>query len=290
YVGNSPLSRTDPTGYCYAVGPLCQVAGGGFTNVTQALTSWNMSWRIPIFATVTWGRVSFGVGGSLWSGEGGGFFGRGGFFRPYVTFRIGLPFPVFDPRVLMVGLGQEMSPADEKIVGAVVAGGRVVWDFVIGDTIDAAVDTGVAATEGDWGGVVVGAATLGCEVGKLCKAVGKVARLIPGSDRVLDRAGRWVRGVFRSNTDIDDVAQGIGGGHAFRKHAGEFGFETPEEMVQHVERVMRKPTATRSQQSGRTGYWDDATQSVVIHDPSHLDGGTVFRPRDGRAYFDEKLE
>ena len=54
YVGNSPLSRTDPTGHCYAAGPLCQVAqGGGFTNVTQALTSWNMSWRIPVFATVT---------------------------------------------------------------------------------------------------------------------------------------------------------------------------------------------------------------------------------------------
>ncbi|MXY56076.1 MAG: RHS repeat-associated core domain-containing protein [Gammaproteobacteria bacterium] len=52
YVGNSPLSRTDPTGYCYAAGPLCQVAGGGgFTNVTQAFTSWNMSWRIPVFAT-----------------------------------------------------------------------------------------------------------------------------------------------------------------------------------------------------------------------------------------------
>ena len=48
YVGNSPLSRTDPTGYCYAAGPLCQLAGagGGFTNVTQTLTSWNMSWRI----------------------------------------------------------------------------------------------------------------------------------------------------------------------------------------------------------------------------------------------------
>ncbi|MCY3623705.1 MAG: hypothetical protein OXH68_18605 [Gammaproteobacteria bacterium] len=44
YVGNSALS-TDPTGYCYAAGPLRQVAG---------------------------------------------FFGRGGFFRQYVTFRIGL--------------------------------------------------------------------------------------------------------------------------------------------------------------------------------------------------------
>ena len=119
YVGNSPLSGTDPTGYCYAAGPLCQVAqGGGFTNVTQALTSWNMSWRIPIFATVTWGRVSIGVGGSLWTGEGGGFFGRGGFFRPRVTLRIGLPFPVFDRREHDVSQGQESAPADAKTPSA----------------------------------------------------------------------------------------------------------------------------------------------------------------------------
>ena len=124
YVGNSPTSRTDPTGHCYAAGPLCRLGrGGGFTSVTQAFTGWNVSWRIPVFATVTWGRVSFGIGGSLWNGEGGGFFGRGGFFRPRVTLRFGLPFPVFDPRGILVSLGQEMSPADERIVGGVVAAG-----------------------------------------------------------------------------------------------------------------------------------------------------------------------
>ena len=122
YVGNSPLSRTDPTGHCYAAGPLCQVAqGGGFTNVTQALTSWNMSWRIPVFATVTWGRVSFGVGGSMWSGEGGGFFGRGGFFRPRVTLRIGLPFRVFTSAARLVSLGQETSSADLPMISDLLA-------------------------------------------------------------------------------------------------------------------------------------------------------------------------
>ena len=125
YVGNSPLSRTDPTGYCYAAGPLCQVAGGGgFTNVTQTLTSWSMSW-IPVYATITRGRVSFGIGRSFWNGEDGGFFGRGGFFRPRVSFRIGLPFPVFTSMARMVSLGQESSPADLRIVGAVGAGGKL---------------------------------------------------------------------------------------------------------------------------------------------------------------------
>ena len=142
YVGNSPLSRTDPTGYCYAAGPLCQVAqGGGFTNVTQALTSWNMSWRIPVFATVTWGRVSFGVGGSLWSGQRGGFFG-GGFFWPRVTFRFGLPFPVFTSVDQMVSLGQETSPADVPMSGGVRAttraGSRAASE--VGVTVETSVD------------------------------------------------------------------------------------------------------------------------------------------------------
>ena len=71
---------------------------------------------------------------------------------------------------------------------------------VIGDTIDATVDTGVAAAEGDWGGVVTGAATLGCDVGKLCNGIGKVVGVIPGSAWAVDRAGKWVRGGFRSKT------------------------------------------------------------------------------------------
>ena len=251
---------------------------------------WNVSWRVPFHVSVQWGRVSFGIGGSLWNGENRDFYGGGGFFRRYVTVHIGMPYPVFDPMGQIVSLGQEMSPADAKIAGAVLATvGEAVWDFVIGDTIDVAVDTGVAVSEGDWRRAGIGAATLSCEVAKVCKGIGKVVRLIPGTGRVVDWAGNWVRGAIRSRTD-KRVARGIAGGHAFPKHAAEFGFRNPAEMAAHVERVIGNPTATRNLARGRTAYWDDATQSVVIRDPSHLDGGTVFRPRDGRAYFDEKLE
>ena len=120
YVGNSPTSRTDPTGHCYAAGPLCQLAagGGGFTNVTSALTRWSVSWRVPIYVSIgQWGPVSFGVGVSFWNGENGGFFGRGGFFRPRVTLRIGLPYAVFNAVRRTVSLGQETSPADVPMVG-----------------------------------------------------------------------------------------------------------------------------------------------------------------------------
>ena len=69
YVGNSPLSRTDPTGYCFAAGPLCSASradpGGGFTQVLNTLTTVHLSFRIPVYFTVHWRSVSFSVGGSL---------------------------------------------------------------------------------------------------------------------------------------------------------------------------------------------------------------------------------
>jgi hypothetical protein len=40
---------------------------------------------------------------------------------------------------------------------------------------------------------------------------------------------------------------------------------------------------------GRTAYWNDKEKMVVIRDPRGADGGTAFRPRDGKVYFDTKL-
>ena len=53
YVGNSPLSRTDPTGYCYVAGPMCRIGqGGGFASGTATLLSRSLSWRVPIVLAV----------------------------------------------------------------------------------------------------------------------------------------------------------------------------------------------------------------------------------------------
>jgi hypothetical protein len=38
---------------------------------------------------------------------------------------------------------------------------------------------------------------------------------------------------------------------------------------------------------GRVAYWDPDKEAVVIEDG---DGGTVFTPKDGKAYFDDELE
>jgi filamentous hemagglutinin len=82
------------------------------------------------------------------------------------------------------------------------------------------------------------------------------------------------------------VSKEIAGGHAFEKHAAEFGFKSQSEMAAHIENVMAKPTAVRNLSRGRTAYWDDATQSIVIRNPSAADGGTAFKPIEGRAYFE----
>jgi filamentous hemagglutinin len=88
------------------------------------------------------------------------------------------------------------------------------------------------------------------------------------------------------------AGQEIAGGHAFEKHVlqeGAFeglGISTRDQFARHIENVINNPTATRQLSGGRTAYWDDATNTVVIRNPRSADGGTAFQPVNGRAYFD----
>ena len=152
YVGNSPLSRTDPTGYCYVAGPMCQIGqGGGFASGTATLLSRSLSWRVPIVLAVHWGPVSFGIGwGGFLNGgdDGGGYFGSffGGFYRPYVSVGFGAPYPVVTSTARTVALGQEPVPADgpmalEPIVDIAADVGEWVFDFLIWDTVETGMQT-----------------------------------------------------------------------------------------------------------------------------------------------------
>jgi RHS repeat-associated protein len=90
------------------------------------------------------------------------------------------------------------------------------------------------------------------------------------------------------------VAERIAAGHAFEKHVlvrGEFqglGIRTVKQLQSFVDEVIRNATGAdvRYLRRGRIAYWDEATQTVVIYDPSRADLGTVFRPTNGRAYFE----
>ena len=94
------------------------------------------------------------------------------------------------------------------------------------------------------------------------------------------------------NLNSELVGKEIAGGHAFEKHVlqqGEFtglGIRTRAQFAQHIENVVKNPTSTKELSSGRSAYWDQSTGTVVIRNPKASDGGTAFRPVNGRAYFD----
>ena len=101
--------------------------------------------------------------------------------------------------------------------------------------------------------------------------------------RVIREVLRQVLGA-RTNAQ---TAERISNGHAYEKHKGEFPeIKTREQFKRHVEDVMNNPTEVKELERGRTGYWDQESGTVVIENPADPDGGTVFRPPNGKEYFD----
>lgn len=83
------------------------------------------------------------------------------------------------------------------------------------------------------------------------------------------------------------AAERIGHGHAFSKHGDQFeAVESPEDLSQLATDIIgrNEPEALAN---GRLGYWDEREQAVVVIDPDSrtADLGTVFKPKDGKLYF-----
>jgi len=84
------------------------------------------------------------------------------------------------------------------------------------------------------------------------------------------------------------IAEEIAGGHAFTKHVlknNEFPGFTSLQFEKHLRSVLNNPTEVKTLVRGRTGYWDQATGTVIVRDPLKNDGGTAFRPITGKIYF-----
>lgn len=88
-----------------------------------------------------------------------------------------------------------------------------------------------------------------------------------------------------NNLNVQLAAQEIAGGHAYAKHAADLGVKNPAELAARIESIMANPTMVRALSNGRTAYWHKASATVVIRDPSALDGGTAFVPKNGVNYF-----
>ncbi|WP_444995283.1 RHS repeat domain-containing protein [Aliikangiella sp. IMCC44359] len=76
------------------------------------------------------------------------------------------------------------------------------------------------------------------------------------------------------------TAEAIANGHAATKHlaTGEFGssISTVGQLKSHIEAIMNHPTKSASMSLGRTKYFDEATGTIVVVNPSSVDKGTAF--------------
>lgn len=104
-------------------------------------------------------------------------------------------------------------------------------------------------------------------------------------------------------TTNEEIADKIAHGHAWTNHAEEFSekkkianIEMPEtqkivtiEDFQNFITVIITTNTPKVIPANRKVYWDDTTGTIVFYDPLSNDCGTVFRPSDGKAYYERVL-
>lgn len=85
---------------------------------------------------------------------------------------------------------------------------------------------------------------------------------------------------------LQDDAERIARGHEWVKHRTDFPGLSQADFEAMIKRIMADATEAKKLTAGRTAFWDESTNTVVIYDPSSPDLGTAFRPRRGKSYFD----
>ena len=101
--------------------------------------------------------------------------------------------------------------------------------------------------------------------------------------KALDRAAK-----------IAEIAEQIAAGHAYDKHVVEKRdfpwIRSRQDFRDSIARVMRNPTERKPLRGGRSAYWHEESGTIVVRNPRDPDGGTAFRPPDGKYYYDTRLE
>jgi filamentous hemagglutinin len=98
------------------------------------------------------------------------------------------------------------------------------------------------------------------------------------------QAARAAAAAVEASAEADAAL--IANGHAFAKHAGEFGNISQPEFQAMVKDTISNPSDFRYLSNGRSAFWSEENKMVVIRNPGAADGGTAFSPAAGKAYFD----
>jgi len=108
-------------------------------------------------------------------------------------------------------------------------------------------------------------------------------------NRPSERLGR----ILTDAAEIAKVAAQIAQGHAYRVHVveqDEFSeIKSDKEFRKLIERIISNPSSWKPLQDGRTAYWDKETGTIVIHDPTGRDGGTAFRTKTGKRFYNKDV-
>ena len=57
-----------------------------------------------------------------------------------------------------------------------------------------------------------------------------------------------------------------------------------------IQDIIEYPDDMKTMDDGRTAWWDDSLEIIVIHDPYSPDKGTAFKPDDGKDYFNKHFK
>jgi hypothetical protein len=164
----------------------------------------------------------------------------------------------------------------------------VVKDWAIGTAIGTALTLGVpivATGLGSYGAFKYGSKIVNAIVSGARKIVGcqKGGQLLNKTGNIASSGAESVNAGILLRRRL--ISEEIAGGHAFDKHALEFGFKTQEQMASHINEVLTNPTLTRHLLRGRSVYWHEASGTIVVRSPSAIDGGTAFFSKTGVNHF-----
>ena len=73
---------------------------------------------------------------------------------------------------------------------------------------------------------------------------------------------------------------------ARREHPYDFYDVDDQQLADIIDGTILNPDGSKALKRGRTAYWNDEEGIIVIIHPNNPDGGTAFRPDDGKDYFD----